>query len=88
MIDIASQSTCHTLINDVVSSDLTGNHYLQSLWYDRSPLFDMFCCFPSVDTTAEACTSNAPPSQSELFFEDELKGWDDLSDEALLDHLA
>jgi hypothetical protein len=88
MIDISPQSTCHTSINEDLSVDYTGNHYLQSPWYYRSPLFDLFCCFPLDGTTSDAKTSNGPPSRSEQLFEDELKGWDELSDESWLDFQA
>ena len=88
MIDFSHQSTYHSLNNEILPIEKSENHYLQSPWYDRNPLFDMFRCFPSETITEDANTSNGLPSQSELFFEDELKGWDELSDEAWLDNNA
>ena len=76
------KETCHTLEDEAKFSEIAGNHYLQSSFYVHSPLFDIFNSFSENDNSGDTLTSNALPSDFSLSFEEELKGWDELSDEA------
>ncbi len=79
------KETCHTLGDELKYAKLSGNHYLQSSFYIHSPLFDIFNNFQDNDNSGDTLTSNALPSEFSLNFEEELKVWDDLSDEAWLE---